>query len=190
MRQKKVRLLPLLFIACIRNAAADYPKTDADYAFLPPYCKARASDQKSPDYQSWNRKLGDDFIHIHHYCAGLHTMNLAFRTHDEAEKQSKYRAAVGDLLYVPDHASPTFKLMPKIFYDVGQAYQFMGEIDEAIAANLKSISLDKNNSFPYAALSSLYQRKNMKAEAKTILEKGLEHNPNSKILLKRMKNFK
>nr|WP_225587500.1 hypothetical protein [Methylomonas fluvii] len=80
--------------------------------------------------------------------------------------------------------------MPKIFYDVGQAYQFMGEIDEAIAANLKSISLDKNNSFPYAALSSLYQRKNMKAEAKSILEKGLEHNPNSKILLKRMKNFK
>jgi tetratricopeptide (TPR) repeat protein len=190
MRMKKVRLFTLLFFACVQQAKAAFPKSDTDFAFLPPYCKARSSGGDSADYKSWERRLGNDFIHVHHYCAGLHTLNLAFKTRDEAEKKPLYHVALNEMLYVAEHASPGFKLLPKVYYDVGQIFQFMGQIDDAIAANQKSITLYQKTSFPYAALSDLYERKNMKAEAKSILEKGLEHSPNSKILLKRMKKFK
>ena len=190
MRMKTIGIILLLFLGHIQNSSADYPKTDADYAFLPPLCKARSAGPKSPDYQMWVKRVGEDFNNVHHYCAGLHTLNLALKEQNPSEQQAKFRGAVNEISYVPSHSAPDFKLLPRIFYDMGQVYQYMGQIDDAIEAQQKSISLYQKTSFPYAALSDLYEKKNMKSEAKSILETGLKHNPNSKILIKRLKKFK
>ena len=77
-----MNILKLLIIISLlltsQWACGAYPGTDADFAVLPPYCKARLSPlgDKDPSNQLWNRRLGHDFLHIHHYCAGLHTRNL------------------------------------------------------------------------------------------------------------------
>lgn len=38
-----------------------------EFQALPQYCKARFYPSKSNVYQSWMKRFGPDFIHIHHY---------------------------------------------------------------------------------------------------------------------------
>lgn len=185
---KKIGLIILLYIGFIRVATAYYPQTDFDYALLPPFCKARASGD-TPEYRLWNNRLGPDFQHIHHYCAGLHTMNVAAKIRDVVERVYQYKVAAGEMAYIEAHAKPDFKIFPKLYFDQGQAWERGEKIDEAVTSYKKSIALYQKSALPYAALSDLYEKKNMKDQAKSILEQGLQHNPNSKPLLKRMKKY-
>lgn len=186
---KKIGLIILLYIGFIRIATADYPETDFDYALLPPFCKARSVDYRTPLFQLWRNRLGPDFEHIHHYCAGLHTMNVAAKSRDIVERLYKYKVAAGEMAYIEAHAKPDFKILPKLYFDQGQAWEFGEKIDEAVKSYKKSIALYQKSALPYLALSDLYEKKNMKDQAKSILEQGLQHNPNSKPLLKRIKKY-
>ncbi|PKM13522.1 MAG: hypothetical protein CVV13_00985 [Gammaproteobacteria bacterium HGW-Gammaproteobacteria-3] len=168
------------------TAFAAYPKNDQDFRLLPPYCKARSSDSKSPEYQLWQKRLGSGFLHIHHYCAGLFTRDIANRTTNRNDKKSALKVAVGEMQYVFDHASPSFVLLPKISYDQGQIFEQLGDIPKAFQAYQRSIKLNPKLAPPYAALSDLYIKQNNTQDAIKVLEQGLHYKPNSKALLKRM----
>lgn len=172
------------------NVNAEYPKTDLDFALLPPYCKARSSGDTSSLYKQWERKLGPDFLHIHHYCAGLHTLNLAFKENDKTQKNYLINVAISEMDYIPDHASEKFIILPKLYYDQGKAYEMMTKDDKAIESYEKSIKSNPKIAMPYAALSDLYKRKNMLEKAKEILNMGLTNKNDSKLLLEKIKDFK
>lgn len=184
---KKVIFI-ILFITTLPTKA-DYPKTESDYALLPPYCKARDSDDHSAEHQAWKKRMGEDFIHIHHYCHGLHSRNLANSTTDRKQKNALLQAAVSEIEYLHEHASPKFSLLPKIAYDQGQIYEQMDLPIEALKKYQQSISLNPKNSQPYLALSYIYMKQNNKNEAIATLEQGLKYKPDSKSLRKQLEKL-
>jgi tetratricopeptide (TPR) repeat protein len=168
---------------------SDSPKTEIDFAMLPPYCKARASEEPSKSYQHWLSRLGTDFVHINHYCNGLHIIAQSTRLFNKAEQNLLLNRAIQEMSYVEQHASSGFSLLPKISYDIGQLYEKMDKTVEAMQAYRYSIKLNPNLPIPYAALSDLFKKQKDDKMARSILEQGLEHKPSSKALLKRMEKF-
>lgn len=164
------------------------PKTDEDYALLPPYCKVAqgAPNHEDPSAKVWGERLGDGFSHVHHYCWGLFDVSNAYKTFDKASRNGLLGAAIREMQYVQRNAPPTFVLQPKISYDIGQILEELDDNAGAMHAYYQSIKLNPKLPRPYAALSDLFKKQNNTKEALAILEQGLKYKPKSKTLLKRL----
>ncbi len=121
LRRRKSALAAVLSVAFLAGVAptpvyAAYPQTDADFAQLPPYCKWKMKgDRDAPARRKWARKLKGGFIHIHHYCAAMHSMRLASAPSiKQADRIYLLKSAKGDLLYMVDKAAPDFVLRQEI----------------------------------------------------------------------------
>ena len=90
--------------------------------------------------------------------------------------------------YVLKNVSPTFKMLPKIYYDQGQIYEMMDKTVKAMQAYQQSIKLNPKLPMPYAALSDLFKKQKNNKEAIMILEQGLKYKPTSKALLNAWQN--
>lgn len=168
-----------------------HPKTDEDFALLPPYCKVQmhAGYEGNIDptvVKIWEKRLGAGYYTSHHYCWGLHYVNLAHTAVDKAERNRALNAAINDMRYPLQYAPPEFILLPKISYDIGQILEELGDDVGAMQAYYQSIKLNPKLPRPYAAISDLYKKQNNTKEALAILEQGLKYKPKSKALLKRL----
>jgi len=86
--------------------------------------------------------------------------------------------------------APNFVLLPKMYYDMGKVQEALDDYQSAIESYQKSVQKNPKVWMTYAALSDLLSKLNKNKEAIEILEKGLEHKPNSKPLLKRLAKLK
>lgn len=184
----------IIFFMTTLSAKADYPKSENDFAFLPPYCKARifqkqVDGQDSAQYKVWMKRLGPDFLHVHHHCAGLFTQMLANRITDKHQRNIQLDQAIKEMDYILEHASPKFGLLPKVSFDQGNIYEQMNQPDKAMQAYQKSISFNPKNPQPYIALSNLYIKQKNKNEALATLEQGLKYKPDSKSLIKQLEKL-
>ena len=59
--------------------------TDAEIKAMPPYCEARLK-RVPGQFEYWNKILGPDFIHTHHYCYGLGYINRYYRARTPSAK--------------------------------------------------------------------------------------------------------
>lgn len=157
---------------------------------LPVYCKFT---QGAPNHftdpsatKMWSERLGDGFSHAHHYCWGLFDVSNAHKTFDKASRNGLLGAAIREMQYVQRNAPPTFKLQPKISYDIGQILEELDDNAGAMHAYYQSIKLNPKLPLPYAALSDLFKKQKNSKEALAILEQGLKYKPKSKALLKRL----
>jgi tetratricopeptide (TPR) repeat protein len=167
-------------------AQSAYPKTDYDFALLPPYCKAKLGNVSEAEREIWARRIGGGFLHIHHYCAALFTMNLSYKVTDRKQLPEIYNAVLGEIAYVENNTSPKFILWPRLQYDKGQVLEKLNDTAAAIQAYQESIKSNPKLPLSYAALSDLYEKQKNTKEAIVILEQGLKYKPESKILLKRL----
>ena len=141
------------------QAYSTYPSTELDFLTLPPYCKARKfGHEGEPEYDRWRKKFGPDFIHMHHYCGGLHSINLSFKELDKAKYKHILEIAIKEMRTVQHEFSANFIMQPKIQYDLGQIYEKLGEDGFALRAYQESIKLNPKNAPPYKAISDLYKK--------------------------------
>ena len=97
------------------SAMAEWPNTPAAFAVLPKYCWARMeADKSSPERQMWAQRLGQGFLHVHHYCSALHEMNLANRARNPKEKKRLLSHAIEQIEYVEQRAPADFVLRPEM----------------------------------------------------------------------------
>ena len=108
---------------------------------------------------------------------------------NEKQKEAVFQSAIGEMRYVENAAAPTFSLLPKISYDIGQIYEKMDKTVEALQAYQRSIKLNPELPMPYAAISDLFKKQKNNKDAITMLEQGLKYKPTSKALLKRMEKL-
>lgn len=170
------------------HAAAVEPwaPTDAEMASLPPYCKARMkSGQGSPDYKMWEQTLGKDFLHTHHYCAGINFINRYYRARSQQDKNFILNNALGTLTYMVEHASPDYSLMPDVYLSRGLTYSLMKRHGEAMADMQKAIELNPRQVKAYNVLADYYVSTGEKAKALETVTAGLRHNPGTKGLQRR-----
>ncbi len=173
-------------------AKAEFPQTDLDYMGLPIFCKDmhQEGNQGTPRAQMWEKRLAGNGG-IHHYCAGLFTYNLAWKTNDRAERVSYLKQAINEMVFPFKHGMVSdFVLIPKMYYDIGKAYEGLEDYKAAIDNYQKSIQRSPKTWMPYAALGDIYLKLNRPSDAINILEQGLEKKPDSKPLLKRLAKLK
>ncbi|HHH38462.1 MAG TPA: tetratricopeptide repeat protein [Sedimenticola sp.] len=180
----------LLLISLPWIAAGKYPKTDTDFSLLPEYCKARYNRLPPGDVARWKRKLGRDFIHVHHMCAGLHTLNLAGRASSEKQKAELLNSAIGAFNYVQRNAAPTFILQPEVAYRKAQAYERLGQVPEALREYRRAISLNQGISRFYVDLARLQYRNGEKEAAVETLTQGQKKRPHSRLIKKYLDKYR
>ncbi len=169
--------------------AGGRPRTDAEFARLPAYCRARWADNNSQQRRYWGKRMGKSFGGMHHYCAGLNLLNKTLGTTDKNARNELLRGAIKEIEMIREYATKDFYLRPEMGNKVGNSYLRLGSFPEAINEFSKGIRLYPKYTLNYVGLSKIYKKQDHITEAKKILELGLKHIPSSKLLKKRLKRL-
>lgn len=184
-RRDVVTLLALTF-AIVPPAQAAYPRTPTDFAKLPRYCAARMDQTTAAETARWRAVIGPDFLHIHHYCAGLFTVMLAEGMRNPKDRRQPLGQAIVEFRYVQEKASRTFKLMPEINVQKGKALLAMEQPRDAIREFQAAIALNPRYTPAYGALADYYMSIGELKDARAALEAGLKQVSGSKTLSRRL----
>ncbi len=183
------RVERLLGLVCLMLAgpvaADDWKPNPTEMATLPPYCAARF-DERSEAFKTWRDSMGSDFIHVHHYCAGLNFLNRARGMGSfNKGRQGTLEAALRNFDYMLAHTQPDFSLRPEILMNRGIALSMMNRTGEAMGDLLKSIDANPGQARAYLTLADMYTKQNNRAKALETVTEGLRHNPGTRSLQRR-----
>lgn len=167
----------------IPSATAAWAPDQAEMAALPPFCAARFN-EGSEAFNSWRSTMGGDFIHVHHYCAGLNFLNRA-RGMSSSKTRDILGATVREFDYVLSHAAPEFYLRAEILMNRGVALSMLKRNGEAVGNLLKAIELDPKQPRAYMTLTDLYATQKNRTKALETVTEGLRHNPDTRSLQRR-----
>lgn len=179
---KLVKSLLLLSFSLPAVAVANATNySDAEIKALPPYCEARL--KRIPgQFEYWNKTLGPDFIHTHHYCSGLAQINRYYRARTHQQKAYSLQNANGALSYMVTNASPTYSLMPDVYLNRGLVLSLQGNNGGAIGDLKKALELNPKLVRAYTLLSDVQAKLKQKDEALAVVTDGLRHVPDSTVL--------
>ena len=180
-----IRLLLIFLVLTTSLSHAKFPSTKADFKRLPPYCEARFDKEGGHNQSKWKKLFGEAFLHIHHYCAGLHIMNA---TLDEPSNRG-LKAAVSEFDYVLARVRPGFVLLPEIYLKKGQVLVRLKQHVEAIHNFQEAIRNKKKYPAAYRSLSDAYVELGRTGKALEIVNEGLKLSPNSASLKRRRLNL-
>lgn len=187
MNMKQVVWGLLASLLCMPAMAVEpWVPTDAEFASLPPFCKVKMkSAQGSPDYTAWEQTLGKDFLHTHHYCAGINFINRSYRARSSQDKRFNLNSARGELQYMVTHADPGYSLMPDVHLNLGVVYSLSNQAAQAITHFNKAIELNPRQPRAYNALADYYAKTSQTTKALETVTEGLRHNPDTRSLQRR-----
>lgn len=161
--------------------------TDAEMALLPKYCaytqgmkNGIAVGRVSAEGGRWLNVIGPGFWHLHHYCwALIQIQRAASANATPADRKSLRLDATNNLQYVLDHVPGDLVLLPEILTWMGRLQLQSGnpyKAHEAFSAARQA----KPDYWPaYFHWAEYLSNHNQKAEAKRILQLGLQETPNA-----------
>jgi len=188
----KLPILTILLLGFVALSAKAEPfaASEIEIHSLPPLCQVKlGKPTDSPEYKSWEEKIGYDFIHIHHYCDCLRFQQRAFRQTERGLRNFNLNNAVAGCDYVLTHARPDFFMRPEILTQKAKALTAMDMPVEAVRELIKAIEFDPKYAPAYVALADYYVDRNNKKQALEYLERGLASAPESKALRNRYKGL-
>lgn len=172
------------------SAIGSFKPTPGELTLLPPYCGPRAeawgNDASHPEVARWMKIFGNDYIHMHHYCIALLTLHYGQLATEASERSRLFRRVVGQIQYVADRVSAGFILWPEMLHNRARAELGLGDTGSATRSLQEAITRNANYAPPYAELSDLHVSLGQREEARKVLETGLGHQPNSRLLLRKM----
>ncbi len=161
--------------------------TASEAQVLPEYCRVRYDDKRSsPEWRKWRSVFGSTFEAMHHYCNGLNDLNLVVKTSDDSQQRYLVGRAIGQFYYMVEHAASDWILWPECYVKLGNSRMLQGRGGEAAAEYLKAIKIKPGYTPPYIYLSDYYLEIGSTEEARQVLEEGIKHAPNSKLLRKKL----
>ena len=177
----------LAMLLSIPTAMAGWAPTPAEMATLPPYCAAKFDEGKNPELaKTWRSTMGWEFMHIHHYCAGLNFVNRAAgMTSANKDRQGVLQQALRNFDYMLTNTPPDFYLRPEILMNRGIALSMLNRTGEAVGDLLKSIEANPKQPRAYMTLADMYDKQRNRAKALETVTEGLRHNPDTKSLQRR-----
>ncbi len=163
--------------------------TAAEMQRLPEFCQIRFKwGYGSKQFANWQKTLGSESMHIHHYCEGLvDLMRIAMRG---KHWKSTLNSAKANFNYVLTRIqNPKFILLPDLYYRQAIVFKEEGKTGEAINYANKSIQTKRRYLNPYILLADIYSKSGNKSEAKKILLQAKQYHPTSKRLKKKLKGI-
>lgn len=162
-----------------------YPMSDLEVSLLPPFCQSwHKADEAATD--AWVAKL--DIPNIHHFCKGLWHVNHTTMSFDDKSKRGDAKNGIKEFNYILIRHQH-FPLKPFLLVNMAKLYIILSRYNEAISNYKAAIKENPKFSRAYADLIDLYIKLKDKGSARQILTAGLNHIPNSKLLLRRKKKL-
>ena len=170
--------------------------TDGEASFLPPYCidteyfkgGSRHSNHMSPRAPYWESLMGDGFWWMHHYCSGM-----VFARRAEAYSKSSpdrgynYLEAVQEFRYTINQLAKDFVLLPEIYTRLGEVEAKLRDFGAAYGSYLRAREIKPDYWPAYAQWAQVLIDSGQKAEAKKLVQAGLEYSPDAAKLIEQFK---
>lgn len=158
--------------------AFDWQPTQLQFYFLPEYCQAKMADfgsnragrwrERFPINErlikSWKERIGYDFVHMHHYCAGLGYL---------ATTPPTYHRAVPEINYTRSKSRPGSPLWADMSINYARAVEGLGRRGEAIEILTDLQGQEPTNVDVYVALGATLKRAGKLEDAIAALEEGV-----------------
>jgi tetratricopeptide (TPR) repeat protein len=184
LRPVAVAAAALALLCAMTARAGDIPDTPADFKRLPPYCAARLHKAGPAAEERWNRIIGPNFIHIHHYCFALHKRWLALQEFDPTARRNMLNSAIREIDYVETHASGTIPFYAEIYTQRGKLHLLLDQQAEAVSYFRRAVAEDPNYGPAYAALAQLFIKQGHPDQARKVVSEGMKAAPGSPALRK------
>lgn len=169
-------------------AIGNFKPTAAELGALPAFCGPRAqpygNDADHPEVKPWLPVYGPDWIHLHHYCAGLNFINQSYRSANKLEKDGTLRSAVRELDYTLKNCRPGTQLYAEILLARGTALFGLKRLTEATRDLENALAIDPKLRRAYSLLADSYVALKRKDKALETVAEGIRHNPEA-VSLKR-----
>ena len=191
---------PIALVAMLHGASAVAQQTQYQFdpkqlAMLPPYCKyTQVYRENVPggndprEIERWTSVLGAaNFVHMHHYCAGLGNTNRAlYFSSTKLDRNRELRNSLVEFDYMVGRVTPDFALLPEILTKRGENLLRLGSGPQGVLDLNRAIELKPDHWPPYAALSDYYKDSGDLRLAREWAEKGLAAAPGTRALQRRL----
>lgn len=160
--------------------------TDAEVERLPAYCQAKYKlAAGSPEWRAWQDRIGQNFIDIHHYCAGLNFVNRYWGARSKADRTFYLQRAMTNFDYMVKAEKPDFTLRADLYGNRAEVFKLMGRPGEAIKDLNTVLGIDPKLVRPYLQLADLHVAAKAPKKALEVLTEGLRQVPDSTALQRR-----
>jgi tetratricopeptide (TPR) repeat protein len=181
-------MLWTLMLASTSAAAVDtgLRPTDAEVERLPAYCQAKYKlAAGSPEWRAWQDRIGQNFIDIHHYCAGLNFVNRYWGARSKADRTFYLQRAMTNFDYMVKAEKPDFTLRADLYGNRAEVFKLMGRPGEAIKDLNTVLGIDPKLVRPYLQLADLHAAAKTPKKALDVVTEGLRQVPDSTALQRR-----
>jgi len=174
-----------------------YTADPREMALIPGYCAytllfrdATPGPNKLEMFNAWKEKVGDSFVHMHHYCAGLIKANRAtLLARDRDTRQFLLNDAVIEYDYVITRVPETYILLPEILMKKGEALLLLNRGPVGVYYLEQAIELKPDYWPPYVKLADYYQNSGNLRKARETLEAGIAKAPDAQALVRRLESI-
>ena len=191
---------PIALVAMLHGAGAAAQTTQYQFdakqlAMLPPYCKyTQVFRDNVPggndprEIERWANAMGAaNFVHLHHYCAGLeNTIRALYFSSTALDRNRELKTSLTEFDYVLARVSSDFALVPEILTKRGENLLRLGNGPQGLLDLNRAIELKPDHWPPYAAMSDYYKGLGDVASAREWAKKGLSAAPGTRALERRL----
>lgn len=156
-----------------------YEVTDQEWLAWPEYCRVKYSmtpvgasrrGYSKAEIKRWKNTLGKTFDHVHHYCAGLVSMQRAQRQVDPEKRKGWYGQAIGAIDYTYRGSEPDYPLFSQMSAYYGKALFEYGRMADAKKVLEKGIAAQPEAPESYVMLAEVIRKDGDFPGAREILE--------------------
>jgi len=190
---RKLLLTLSLVVASVSPASAKPENvTDAEMRLLPQYCPDtqgfKYGYKESPRHRHWENLMGEGFWHMHHYCWALINFNRSMKAGTPADRRrSMWEDILKDYLYVIKNTPADFIMLPEVMTRAGEVEILLKRPNNANALFQRARELKPDYWPAYSRWAEFLIKHGKRKEALAIVESGLEHAPQAKVLLEQKK---
>jgi tetratricopeptide (TPR) repeat protein len=182
-------ILFLLGILMFRGAVAfQFVPTKTEWMLWPEYCRARLygeydlTSKMNFDYPSpsrevvtkWKRQIGDAFIHIHHYCAGLVYFDRGKLHSEPKEKAYWLNRAKDETRYTYDRTSPENPMYARMAVTLARIYNELNRPNKSKEYIEKAMALHPEYDGSYIYVAMVHRKNGHQSKALEVLKQGNE----------------
>lgn len=184
-RRSALVILVVSLLCSGRAGAYYFVPTEVEWNTWPEYCRAKYvgtgigetspfANRVSPAERArWAKAMGDPFVHIHHYCAGIAYMQRYMSERNPARRSHLLDLATGEMVYTFRRIEPASNVFPDVAKNLAMAHRYAGNHKQAIGVLEQSIAVHPQYAPAYSALSLIYRDVEKPELQEQVLRKGL-----------------
>lgn len=173
------------------------PTPASDIKVLPPVCKLILVERPGIHHFGGQRdhpevfeppqyRMAKNNPHLHHYCWSLVHKLRYFRARDQNERNYRYSQFMGDIDYVLKHSDPNWQYFHTMLLEQGDLMLVRRDFAGALAKAGEALRRKPGEERAFVLMFDAYMAMGDKKKAIHMAQEGLEHNPRSKPLRRRL----